>query len=220
MTGDQQRYRSWLVHVFDHEVRDPQWHFDIDAPTFEATPAEVTELLRLTFKRAATDLRDFTDAQVNQGIWYLASPSCSNFSFALKAGDVPLEPRIQAVQSIRHLYSGCFAERCTETLSHLDEQPCSDLNSICYMFWDVFPLTYLQDTAGEKELSNAVFNVLTATLEIDHRACREAALHGFAEVAYAYPERVENAISRVLNRLRKDGRLYNYACNAMTGNVP
>jgi hypothetical protein len=34
-------FDEWVRHVFDHEVREPQWYFDLDAP-FWAAPAALT----------------------------------------------------------------------------------------------------------------------------------------------------------------------------------
>ena len=34
-------FEEWVAHVFDHDVRDPQWYFDSDAP-FWAAPAHLT----------------------------------------------------------------------------------------------------------------------------------------------------------------------------------
>ena len=123
------RYQEWLDHVFNHEVKNPQWHFDLDAPTFEASDDEITELMTQTFLNAGNDLAKYSDAQVNQGLWYLASPSCSNFMFAIKSTEVPLPKRLKAIESIFNLNLECYAKRCTEVLGHLSE-PGSNLNPI------------------------------------------------------------------------------------------
>jgi len=65
------RYEDWLRHIFDHEVKEPQWYFGEDAPAFEASDEEITELLGQTFLHAGKDLKEYTDEQVDQGIWYL-----------------------------------------------------------------------------------------------------------------------------------------------------
>lgn len=212
------RYAEWIDFVFDHEVTSPQWYFSLNAPEFPITPEETTDLLALTFGRAGTDLIRFTDAQVNQGIWFLASATSSDFLFALKDDSVSIDKRVQAVESIYRLYADCFTVRCTETLSHIDEAG-SDLNSICYMFWDICPLAYLKNATHREQLEEAVFAVLGRTLEIPHRACREAALHGLGEFACFHPRRVRTMINRFLSRTAVDPILRTYAERAREGNV-
>jgi hypothetical protein len=76
------RYQEWLKHIFDHEIRGhllPKWYWDDDAPSFEAADNEMVELISQTFQNAGKDLAKYTDAQVDQGIWYLVSMSCSDF---------------------------------------------------------------------------------------------------------------------------------------------
>lgn len=212
------RYQEWLIHVFDHEVKDPQWYFDIDAPEFSASPTEITELLSRTFLHAGKDLSGYTDAQVDQGFWYIVSVSGSDFMFALKSSDVPLKARSQAIRNIQHLYSDCFAKRCDESLGHLGEKG-SPLNSICYMFWDVCPVTCLEGVPDKVELEDAIFTVLEGSLAIKHRACREGALHGLGEMACFCPDRVQHTIDRFLKDANLDEALLAYARKAREGNV-
>ena len=208
------RYQDWINHLFDHPVADPAWHWDLDAPSFSAEEPEIAELIELTFRNSATDLNRFTDAQLNQGLWYLASPACSDYFFALRSEKVPLTRRLSAIDSITVLYRDCFQQRCTQTLSHLDQQPSSPLNSVCYMFWDICPISYLCDYPDEQQLADACFAVLADTFALEHIACREAAIHGYGEFACSYPERVERALDRVLETEIADDRLRDYAHRA------
>jgi hypothetical protein len=213
------RYQEWLKYVFDHEVKDPQWYFyDDDAAKFEASPIEIAELIGQTFLRAGKDLTEYTDAKVDQGIWYLVGSSGSNFMFALASSEVPLTKRLEAIGNVFYLYSDCFAKRCAETLGHLSEEG-SDLNSSCYMFWDICRFTNLDDMLESKETQDAVLNVLEKTLTIEHRACREGAFHGFGEIADACPEKVREIIDGFLSKNKLDDKLLAYALNAREGNV-
>jgi hypothetical protein len=214
------RYQEWLKHVFDHEVevQRPAWHWEEGSPEFEASPVETTELIRQTFLCSGTDLLGYTDAQVNQGIWYLVSISCSDFMFALKSAAVPLSARLDAVRSIFNLYADCFAKRCAECLGHLSEEG-SELNSACYMFWDICPLSYLEDCPDQVEMEDAVLSVLEQTLQIQHRACREGAFHGLSELFYSRPERVHRIIDQFLKSTTLDEKLLTYARSAREGNV-
>jgi len=208
------RYQEWIDHLFDHPVTNPAWYWDIEAPSFSAEEPEIAELIELTFRNSASDLQRFTDAQLNQGFNYLVSPSCSDYLFALRSDKVPLVRRISAIASINVLYRDCFQQRCTQTLSHLDEDSSSPLNAICYMFWDICPISYLRDYPDENHLADACFAVLSGIFSLDHLACREAAIHGYGEFSCSYPERVEQALDRVLEMEIADARLREYAHTA------
>jgi hypothetical protein len=211
------RYQEWLKHIFDHEVRGhllPQWYWDEDAPLFEAPDEEIVELIGHTFRNAGQDLAKYSDAQVDQGIWYFVSVSGSNFMHLLESPGVPLPERLEAIQSIFHLYADCFAKRCVETLGYLSEEG-SPLNPSCYMFWDISPLTVVE----AKEIQDAVLKVLEKILTIEHRACRESALHGLGEMFFARQEAVQAIIDRFLGRKKLDEKLLAYARTARQGNV-
>src|SRR5688500_15792399 len=101
------RYDEWLSFAFDHEVTDPQWHFQPGSPHFEGSETDYAVLIEETFRNSGRDLRRFSDAQVNQGVWFLASPSCSDFMFALRDGSAPLAAKVSGIQSILDLYKSC-----------------------------------------------------------------------------------------------------------------
>ncbi|MBI3414888.1 MAG: hypothetical protein HY043_06125 [Verrucomicrobia bacterium] len=215
------RYQEWLKYVFDHEVTYPEWYFstdDSDCSNFGASDSETAELIELTFRRAGEDLVQFTDAQVDQGINYLASPSCSNYMFAVRDGEVPLAKKLSAIDSIYSLYANCFARRCSEILGHLDEKG-SALNDVCYMFWDVCVLGYLEKSAEKAALAEAVFAVLEKTLTIEHRACREGALHGLNHLAPFFPTRVKAVVEKFLSATKLDEDMLRYATSAAKGMV-
>jgi hypothetical protein len=209
------RYQKWLEHCFNHEVKDPLWYFETEALEFEAPPAEIIELIGRTFRLSGKDLKAFTDAQVDQGLWYIASSSGSNFMHKMELSEIPLEKRLQSIGEIFHLYSECFAERCAETFGHLSEEG-SPLNSSCYMFWDICPLTCSEDV----KIQDSVLNVLRRTLSIEHRACREGALHGLGEMTHKCPEKVRKIIGDFLSGTKLDDKLLAYALNAREGNIP
>ena len=52
--------------MFDHEVTEPAWHFDVNAPWLKISPTRAAELISETFENAGELLRPFSDAQLNQ----------------------------------------------------------------------------------------------------------------------------------------------------------
>jgi hypothetical protein len=213
------RYEEWLDFAFDHEVAEPAWYWDIDYPMFEAGEEDYAMLIENTFSHAGRDLARFSDAQVNQGVNFLVSIPCSNYLFALKDTTVPLEIRLRAIRSIFTLYRDCFQSRCTETLSHLGQRPRSDLNYVCYMFWDISSLGCFERTDAPDALADCVFEVLADTLSLDHLACKEAAIHGYGEFWCEYPERVKKAIDEFLLTDIPSTDLRIYAECARSGNI-
>lgn len=212
------RYEEWLKHVFDHEVKEPQWYFSEDAPHFVAEPTEIVELLGQTFLHAGKDFAKYTDAQIDQGIWYIADSSCSNFMSALRSPEIPLAKRLETIGNIFYLFSDCFAKRCAESLGHLSEEG-SPLNLSCYMFWYISSLDCLEDVPNSRQMQDAALEVLKKILTIEHRACRESALHGLRGYAFIRPNEAHEIIDHFLSNIKLDEKLLAYALNAREGNV-
>ena len=106
------------------------------------------ELFAHTFEKSK-DLLRFSDAQLSDGFSYMLDNSCSDTVFALMDECVSLEQRKRAIAAIKYVYADCFEQRCSPVLGHLDEPGANALNQICYMLWDVSPLTYWDLLGGE-----------------------------------------------------------------------
>jgi hypothetical protein len=87
------------------------------------------------------------------------------------------------------------------------------------LFWDKNPFTYLEDAQDRKQTQDVVLNVLEKILNIEHRACREGALHGLRHIAYSCPENVSEIIDGFLSRNKLDDELLAYALKAREGIV-
>ena len=213
-------FDQWLTHVFDHPV-DPmklEWYWDPDADWWDGPAAHTIEFLMRTFENSRDVLQPYSDAQLNQGLWYIVSNACSNHMFALTDSSVPWPARHRCVRSIHSLFEQCFAAHCTPHLSHLDEPGAGPLNSVCYMWWDIIPISGQPDNPEHTEIDKEILGVLESTLHIDSIACRESALHGLGHWHLSYPKQVEAIISAFLenkSELRKD--LQTYAMNAYGG---
>jgi hypothetical protein len=136
----------------------------------------------------------------------------------MKSSEVPLLKRLEAIENIFFLYSDCFAKRCAETLGYLSEEG-TPLNSGCYMFWDSSYLTLYDDDPAGRQMQDTALNVLEKILAIDHRACREGALHGLSEFAFSCPEKMHKIVDDFLGETKLDNKLLAYARNAREGNV-
>ena len=213
------RYEEWISYLFDQPVVSRTG--DLHAADFDASDGEITALFTATMRRCGDDLLPFSLSQVAQGLDLLFNPALSNHAFSLKAESVPKSARVEALQSIRTLYTDCFERRCEPVLSHCNEPGGNRLNMVCYMLWDVSPLNYWKDDPDAALYYDTVVDLLDAVLALGNVACLESALHGLGHTAaYARPGQVAAVIDRFL-RLRKGLRpeLAHYARCASTGYV-
>ncbi len=215
-------FDQWLAYVFDHSVSDTkqEWYWDPASDRWDGPAADTIQFLTRAFENAATVFQPYSDAQVNQGLWFIASNACSNHMFALLDSGVPWLARQRCVRSIHNLFEQCFAKRCTPHLSHLDEPGAGPLNSVCYMWWDIIPLSGQPDNPEGSEIDRAILGVLESTLQLDSVACRESALHGLGHWQHDYPQRVAEIIDTFLQSQRGlPEALRAYARNAYRGHV-
>ena len=215
-------FEEWVEHVFDHPVDDLRnaWYWDMDRDSWEEDTAVMVDYLTRAFENAAVILEPYTDAQLNQGLWFLASNACSNHMFALMNESIPWVARQRCIGSFHQLYEQCFARRCSPHLSHIDEPGANPLNMVCYMWWDINPIYAGPDDPAKRDLAEAVLQVMDSTLQLDSIACRESALHGLGHWQHAYPGRVGEIIDRFsMTRPEMPEKLRSYMTAAYTGYV-
>ena len=215
-------FEEWLRHVFDHPVSDlnSAWYWDIDRDWWEEDSAATLEFMTRLFEHAAELLQPYSDAQLNQGLWFLVSNACSSHMFAPMNESLPWSARRRCILSIHQLYEQCFARRCSSHLSHIDEPGANPLNMVCYMWWDIIPLYGKPDDPAHREMDEAILQVMESTLQLDSIACRESALHGLGHWQHAYPERVGQIIDRFSMRQPDlPEKLRTYMQNAYVGYV-
>ena len=215
-------FEGWLAYVFDHpvETHRQEWYWDTDRDWWEEDTPEAVQFMTQAFENAAAVFEPYSDAQLNQGLWFLASNACSNHMFALMNESIPWPARARCVASMHRLYEQCFARRCSPHLSHLDEPGRNPLNSACYMWWDILPIIGQPDDPARASLDQAILQVMESTLQLDSIACRESALHGLGHWQMYYPARVGQIIDRFsMKHPRLPEKLEAYMKAAYTGHV-
>ena len=213
-------FDDWVLHVFDHPVTDPAWHWGPDAPYWRGPPAAIVAHLTRLFEDPLPPLEGFTDAELNKGFWYIASNGLSDYMFALSDASVPLDARLRCVRALSVLYRDLFAPRCSPHLSHLDEPGVGDLNGVCYMWWDICPIGGPPADPGHDAINRAALDVMAAALELEAIACQESALHGLGHWHPEYAGETAAIIGRFLAThaaLRPE--LVTYARSARAGCV-
>ena len=212
-------FEAWVAHCFDHPAEGPEWYFDLESDVWDAPSALTLEHLTRLFEDPAPPLAGYSDAQVNQGLWYIVSNACSNHMFALSAAEVPVPERQRCMAAISGLYTRLFAVRCSPELSHGNKSSAqSPLNLVCYMFWDLLPYGPAAAPA-QKPIDEAALAVMRGALALPSLACQESALHGLGHWACGYPDEVARAIDAYLASAAADPRLRSYAQSARTGCV-
>lgn len=209
---------QWVKYLFDHPVTEPKWFWLEEFEYLDPGPTRTAELIAETYERSGELLAPYSDGQLNDAFWFSVTNNASDYSFALRDESVPWETRRRAVCSFSSLFEQIMAKRCTPTLSHRDERPCSPLNGSCYMWWDFIPICSTRTVPGDSRLDGECLAVMERILCIPHVACHESALHGLGHWAFDYPEEVGKIVDAFLNResnLRED--LIAYAEAAKTG---
>lgn len=184
-------FDDWVLHLFDHPATGPQWYADPDAPYWTGTPDVTIAYVTRLLEDPLPALEGYTDAELNQGFWYLVSNGGSDCMCALSDATVPLDARARCVRAFGTVFRDLFAVRCTPHLSHCDEPGAGPLNPACYMWWDLLPLCGAPEDATRRALDRAALDVMATTLGLDAIACQESALHGLGHWHLAYPREVE-----------------------------
>ena len=213
-------FEDWILYLFDHVVSEPKWYFETEAPVWVGPPELNVEYITRLFENPVSVLSDYSDAQLNQGFWFLVSNGASDCMFALMEESIPIERRLRCIQSFVSVFVKIFAARCSPHLSHLDEPGASPLNLACYMWWDIIPLGGPPNSSSGKLLNAAALGVMAETLNTESIACQESALHGLGHWHSAYPAEVESIIDRFLaSHYRLRPETVNYAKSARCGCV-
>ena len=215
-------FEAWLDHAFAPPVRPglPQWYFEPDAPWWNPAPAVAVDYLTRLFSSPVSTLADFSDAQIAQGLTYLVNTSATGDDGWLYSRDVPAVARLACIDSVATLFAELFAPRCAPVLGHCDEPGASELNMVCYMWWEGFPCVALPDDPDRDRLQLATIEGMARILALDSIACQESALHGLGHLARHYPQAVEGAIERFLaDPSPKKPELVAYAHSARCGCV-
>ena len=216
----QPSYDTWIAHCFDHAVTPQAWYTAPDAPEWDAPAALTLDYLTRLFNSPVESVGRFSDAQLNQGFWYLASSSFSDHMYVLVDATLPEAARLACLGAMKQLFGQLFAARCTNRPSHgaaADEL--SELNKICFMWWEVLPLHGEPNDPRRIKFDQAVLALQRDTLAMESLACQESALHGLGHWSYYYRTKVRPMIEAYLDGMPDHAALRAYAQLAADGKV-
>ena len=202
-------YEKWLNCVFGRAANQHVSYSKFDAPT-------TVEYIHRTLVHSGSDLLRFSDKQVRNGIEGIFHESISNIIYSLKEPTVPAEARTAAIRAIKILYTDCFEKRAKPVLGHLDEPGTSPINSICYMFWEVTPIS-VWGNKGDCEYFELTLEVLEFALYLKNPACIESALHGLGHIHNKRVYKIIDDWIKQAKTTRSD--LLRYAAQAQIGYI-
>ncbi len=226
-------FEQWVDHIFDHPVKKNAWYSRVNADWWdtEHLPTQAVSHLTRVFENPLTVLAKFSDDQIGQGLWYLLSASASNYAHSLKDRKVDLAKRLRCINAMFVTFQQLCTQRCLTTWD-VEREPKkranTQLDSVCYMWWDIVPLGGKPDGDDHIKLNAQILNVMTKELALNSEACQQSALHGLGHWYSYYPTQVEIVIDHYLaHSLKLRPELLDYAqkaqsrlCTVSRGQVP
>ncbi|WP_444919224.1 hypothetical protein [Microbulbifer sp. JMSA003] len=209
-------YNEFLEFLFNRNESLGEWRWDIDLDEPDISGESLVSYIIRMFDNYDSDLAQYSDWQLALGLEYIFNNTFSDLSFYLRDGPSSLEKRLQAIHSLKHLYSKCLNFRCRDSLGHLSEVG-NPLNNFCYMLWDTTPLSYCEELPDSDALYSAVAEVMEYALSLDNLACIESGLHGLGHLELYYKDAPKIVKKFIKDARVKNSRLLEYAINAESG---
>jgi len=222
---NQLSFEDWIVFIFDHPILDLQWWWqDWPSEHFWFWDDEADRSLTLShltrlFGNPSFLMDRFTRAQIDQGLNYIVSNSCSNHMYVLTDEGLPLQDRIACFQAMSSLYKNLFAPVYGNDISHLArrEDPEGEPTFSCHMWWDVMPFhAKVGLKVGQDEMNTAALEVMRYALNLSSEACQESGIHGLGDWVVFVPELVEPILVEYIVREDINSALRAYAMDALS----
>lgn len=216
---DTDLYDAWIISLFNHAQKDGDWRFDDDRKPIEIPEKLLPDYLIKLNSDLPRIIKRYSDWQLGKGFSYIYSPTISNLCFSIRDGAAPIQNRVDAIKSMKNMYKDCFEVRCHPVLGHLGEES-SELDSFCYILWDVTALSWCsEDHPNREEIYAAVSDVMEYALTLKNLSCIESALHGLGHLVDFWPQ-AENIVEDFIRRSKNiDPRILSYAEKAKNGDV-
>jgi hypothetical protein len=194
---------------------------DPDSVDWHADPAAFVRTFTKFFKTSGQLADKFSDEDLNSAFWSLLGES--GLFCVLADGTLSLDDRLECIESMHHVFADLFSVRCSPKLSaglrEVDPEM-SPLNSVCYMWWDIYPSWGSPSEPVLRALDEAIMLLQERCLQIEHEAVQESALHGLGHWHLNYPSESEKIIDGFLKMHSGiSPQLAEYAKAARTGCV-
>lgn len=172
-------YQKQINHIFNRPDTEPEWywsdHWEEGIFEGEENPIEAFTLIETLLQNLKADLSPYSNNQIALGLGYIFNSSISDLSYNFKVADVPYQRKEAAVRSLFVLFRDIFNPLCKPETSSNSSIIVSKLNSICYMFWDVTPLSTWMDFTNTEEI-NIPFLANISDVDLEHMGIPEEIL--------------------------------------------
>jgi hypothetical protein len=206
----------------------------------EENPISSFTFLETLFLNPAHDLKPYSDDQIGLGLNFIFNSSCSNMTHDFLSEYVPFERKIKAINTLFALFRDVLNPRTPEVLSAFSQEKLSKIGYVCYMFWDISPMSsaanfsfleaktkteaaqepYINSKMETHYFYTAIANVMKQCLDLSNPACVESGLHGLGHLAFSHPKIAVPIIDNFLKNTKKhDEMLVRYASMARTGMI-
>lgn len=208
-----------LKFIFDRPDDGVEWYFQDDYEDLDLGNSKIVSFCGWLFSEIKGIHESFSEKQLSMGFNYLINSSCSSTCYSFLDQSVPLEDRLLAIHGMLNVFRDVFACRCKPTVMHATQATSgrTNLNYICYMWWDIFPRHGVPYSSHLAPIDDAIISVLRQTLEIDHLACKEAGLHGLGHWYSARPDEIEAIVQQAISALPES--LVSYGLDAAKGKI-
>jgi hypothetical protein len=205
------QYQRQLDYIFKRPTDEPAWYHRNDSweeGVFIDDTTDAFIFLETLFLNAERDLKPYNDEQIGLGFSFIFDNCWSNLTNDFKSANVPFERKIEALNNLFALFRDVLNPRCPKVLSAFSKAKMSKISYICYMFWDITPLSsafglsFLEDKIQTEDkqkptknskLENhkyyaAIAKVMQKCLDLSNPACVESGLHGLGHLAFNHPK--------------------------------
>lgn len=207
--SDIEQISSLKSYLFDTDstVEDP-WYFREYFVEKKYDQSLIVKCAIEVFLELGVLNEEYSTIQIVNGIRYLIDSSASDFSYSYFSKEVDAGLRKKVIMSMGNLFSNYFEEQCPLVLASDKKKKRSALSSLCYMWWDVLPRHGVPYQEHNKEIDEAILNVLQNILRQSNIACKESAIHGLGHWCSGYPDEVSLVINRNLQFIPLELRDY------------
>ncbi len=207
----------------------PNQYFDIEQNSensvaeieLNSDPNLTLEILHIAFTDFNSCLSQYNCYQLANGLYYIFNPSFSDLGFIFQNTQLDLKKRVKTIEALSGFILHVFEKNAEPILGHISQKTKdkanSELNEICYMFWDVACIPY----NCQVEIQQACLGVMGQCALSNNIAVVEGALHGLGHAQlYLDGPKLQSYIQ---NAHIQDGPLSDtlktYALNAQRGYI-
>jgi hypothetical protein len=125
--------------------------------------------------------------------------------------------RIQGIRHLIHLYADYFERYCTTPVIRVGAAQVDDrMESLCYMFWDIFALYPGNASPG---MQAAAIQVMQQVLATGNEQCLVSAIHGLGHWALYLPAAVSTLQTWLQKPTTQNPAILAYGQAATTGRI-